>query len=200
MTSIVPSEPKPAHDFDPEHYRMTVGEHLEELRHRLILALGGFAVAAIICLAMGRDVIIPVFCKPLVDSLQKYGLSPQLHSDQVQDVFTSFIEISLICAAALGAPWIVWQFWKFIAAGLYPQERKYITKYVPLSISLLISGMLFVYFLVLPWTLEFFIAFSISVPLKADNPAPVDLHPPTTQPTFIQVVRGNPPNPLEGQL
>ncbi len=178
---------------------MTVGEHLEDLRKRLILALVGFAVAAALCLALGRDVIIPVFCKPLVDTLQKYGLSAQLHSDEVQDVFTSYLQISLICAAAIGAPWIAWQLWQFIAAGLYPNERKYITKFIPFSIGLLIAGMLFVYFFVLPWTLQFFVAFSISVPLRADNPAPVDLNPPTTQPTFIQVVRGNPPHPLEGQ-
>jgi sec-independent protein translocase protein TatC len=196
MTST--AELPPHHD--PEQYRMTVGEHLEDLRRRLILALVGFAAAAAVCLALGRDVIIPIFCKPLVDTLQKYGLSAQLHSDEVQDVFTSYLQISLICAAAIGAPWIAWQLWQFIAAGLYPNERKYITKFIPFSIGLLIAGMLFVYFFVLPWTLQFFIAFSISVPMKSDNPAPVDLNPPTTQPTFIQVVRGNPPHPLEGQI
>ena len=68
-----------------------------------------------------------------------------------------FIDISLISAAALASPWILYQLWQFVAAGLYPHERKYVTRYLPLSIALLISGMLFVYFLVLPWTLEFFI-------------------------------------------
>jgi sec-independent protein translocase protein TatC len=199
MTSMLPTPQTAPHD-DPEHYRMTVGEHLEELRRRLIWALAGFAVAAIVCLALGRDVIIPVFAKPLVDTLQKYGLSAQLHSDEVQDVFTSYLEISLICAAAVGAPWIAWQFWQFIAAGLYPSERKYIVKYIPLSLGLLVAGMLFVYFFVLPWTLEFFIAFSMSVPMKADNAGPVDLNPPTTQSSFIQVVRGNPSKPMEGQI
>ena len=150
--------------FHPDDFRMTVGEHLEDLRKRLILALVGFVVVAVVCLYFGRSHIIPAFCAPLEDTLRKYDLSPQLHSDEIPDVFTSMLEISLISAAAIASPWIVWQFWQFVAAGLYPHERHYITKYVPLSIGLLISGMLFVYFFVLPWTLEFFILFSIGVP------------------------------------
>src|SRR5439155_16469464 len=91
-------DPKPHKDFDPDEYRMTVGEHLEELRTRLIYALVGFVLAAIVCLFFGRSWIIPVFCKPLVDTLQKYGLSTQLHSDEVPDVFSTFLQISMICA------------------------------------------------------------------------------------------------------
>ncbi|MEO6436053.1 MAG: twin-arginine translocase subunit TatC, partial [Tepidisphaeraceae bacterium] len=93
----------------------------------------------------------------------------------------------------------LWQFWQFVAAGLFPHERQYITRYIPLSIGLLISGMLFVYFFVLPWTLQFFIAFSIGVPLT-ETAAPTDVNPPTTQATFVQVARGNPANLQEGQL
>jgi sec-independent protein translocase protein TatC len=101
----------------------------------------------------------------------------------------------------VASPWIVYQFWQFIAAGLYPKERAYITKYVPLSITLLITGMLFVYFLVLPWTLEFFIAFSIGVPMSGE---PAFVHseatPSTTQMTRAQVVESSPANPVEGQF
>jgi sec-independent protein translocase protein TatC len=190
---------KPKKDFNPDDFRMTVGEHLEDLRSRLILALVGFVVAGVICLFLGRDLIIPAFAKPLTDTLQKYGLPPQLHSDEIPDVFTTFLRISLICGAAIASPWIAYQAWQFVAAGLYPHERKLITKYIPLSIGLLIAGMLFVYFFVLPWTIEFFITFSVSVPFQTQNP-PVAI---TTQPapgtTSIQVVRGRPKNAVEGQ-
>ena len=136
-------------DFHPDDFRMTVGEHLEDLRRRLIYALVGFVIATVICLFFGKDRIIPFFCKPLTDTLYKYGLPTQVHSDEVPDVFATFLEISLICAAAVASPWILWQFWQFIAAGLFPHERRIITKYIPLSITLLISGMVFVYVLVL---------------------------------------------------
>jgi sec-independent protein translocase protein TatC len=188
--------------FDPDEFRMTVGEHLEDLRRRLVFALVGFVIAACFCLYFGRTVIIPVFTRPLTTTQQKFGLPPQLHSDEVADVFTSFLQISLISAAAISSPWIVYQFWQFIAAGMYPHERQYITKYVPLSIGLLITGMLFVYYWVLPWTLEFFIAFSIGVPLSAVNapPPPPPATQSTTPPTYIQIVKGRPAKVDEGQI
>ena len=54
MTATVDYQSKKEkREFDPDSYRMTIGEHLEELRWRLILGLGGFFIMAIICMAMG---------------------------------------------------------------------------------------------------------------------------------------------------
>jgi sec-independent protein translocase protein TatC len=203
-------------DFDPDDYRMTVGEHLEDLRRRLILALVGFVIAAVFCLYFGRTVIFPVFTRPLTQTQMKFGLPPQLHSDEVADIFGAYLNISLISAAVIASPWILWQFWLFVAAGLYSHERKIVTKYIPLSIALLISGMLFVYYFVLPWTLEFFIAFSIGVPLNLSDdatptpapspPAMTTTGPATkpaaaTRPTFrIPTVDGRLPHAQEGDM
>jgi len=66
------------------------------------------------------------------------------------------MKVSLIAAMAISGPWIVYQLWKFISAGLYPKERKYVTKYIPLSITLMLLGMIFVYYVVLPFSLQFF--------------------------------------------
>ncbi|MEA2711736.1 MAG: sec-independent protein translocase protein TatC [Phycisphaerales bacterium] len=187
---------------NPDDFRMTVGEHLEDLRRRLIYALIGFVIVACFCLYFGRSHIFWFFCKPLAQTLQEFGLPPQLSTDQIPDIFSAFLEISMITAAAISSPWILWQFWLFVAAGLYPHERKYITRYIPLSIGLLIGGMTFVYFFVLPWTLQFFIAFSIGVPLKLESSSPSQarLVPPTTQPSYIQVVNGRPHKPRDGQI
>src|SRR5438067_13667223 len=87
-------------NYNPDEFRMTVGEHLEELRHRLILALVGFVITTCFCLFLGRSVIIPVFCRPLTTTLAKYNLPPQLHSDEVPDVFTTYLQISMIMGAA----------------------------------------------------------------------------------------------------
>jgi sec-independent protein translocase protein TatC len=192
----------PRKDFNPDDFRMTVGEHLEDLRKRLILALAGFFIAAVVCLFMGKD-IIDFFCEPLVRSLTKAGLPGQLHVDEIAEVFTTYLRISLICAAALASPWILWQFWQFIAAGLYPKERKYITKHIPLSIGLLIAGMVFVYVLVLPWTIEFFLAFAMSIPVRGAEPPPKIVA--STQPaprgtTFIQQVDRRPREVRDGQI
>ncbi len=191
------ASPKPR-EFDPDSYRMSIGEHLEELRTRLVLALLGFAATAIFWLALGRHAI-GFFCKPLLDQMQRSNLNPQLFYTGLSDGFMVYMKISLILAAVTAAPWMVYQLWQFVAAGLYPRERKYVTKYVPLSITLLIAGMLFVYFVVLPWTISFFMMFGNDIPLPTPS-----AHVATTLPAgglpIVPMLDGDPAHPQAGQF
>ena len=180
---------------DPDAFRMTLGDHLEELRRRLIYGLAGFAFAAVFCLLFGKQ-MISIFCKPLIDGLLASNVNPQLVMTEVSDGFMVYLEISMIVALVFAAPWIVWQLWQFVAAGLYPYERKTITRYVPLSIGLLIAGDLFVYFFVLPLTIKFFLVFGLSIPMpEGTRSAVVE----TTQPSYVQIpsIPGNPAHPPE---
>ena len=164
---------RPAAQFDPDEYRMTIGEHLEELRRRLIWGLIGFGVVLLFCLFFG-DRVLEIFCWPLVKVQTDMGLNPQIKYDELGEGFLVWLQVNIVTAIAFASPWIVYQLWQFVAAGLYPNERKYITRYAPLSIALLISGMLFVYFLVLPWSIRFFIDFANDIPLpdaqRGDDP------------------------------
>lgn len=207
MTTSAPAPEDPAKSkkgeghFNPEEYRMSVGEHLEELRSRLIKGLLGFLVGAIICFILGKDIILPFFLRPLTDAQLKNNLPPGVVYTEAAEPFMVYIEISLICAGAIASPWLVYQVWQFVAAGLYPQERKYVTKYLPLSIFLLVAGMTFLYVYVLPISVEFFFKFGSEIPLKTPT---VQVDPksiPTSQPAFI-VPRydGDPPSPQEGQM
>jgi sec-independent protein translocase protein TatC len=192
-----PPTPSPESEFDPDSYRMTMGEHLEELRRRLIIALAGMAVAALGCFYFGEDVFT-IFCRPLIQQLQKQNLNPQIFYSELGEPFMVYIKVSLVCAAVLSAPWMLYQIWQFVAAGLYPHERKYITKYVPLSIALLIAGMIFVYFIVLPWTIGFFLAFGNGIQLSNTTAS----HIATTVPTLpiAPILNGDPPHPTPGQF
>jgi sec-independent protein translocase protein TatC len=163
-TPTVAAAPHKHDPFDPEQYRMTIGEHLEELRRRFIFGLLGLVFVAVFCFIFG-DRMVSYFCQPLVESLDQIDVNPQVYMTGAGDAFMVYMQICLICAAAISAPWMLYQLWLFVAAGLYPHERKYITKYVPLSIVLLVGGMVFVYFLVLPWTLSFFLKFAAGIPL-----------------------------------
>ena len=71
----------PPKQFDPDDYRMTVGEHLEELRTRLVLSLGGYALILILCLVFARDHVLPFFCAPLFTTLQKYDRRARAFDD-----------------------------------------------------------------------------------------------------------------------
>ena len=191
-------------EFDPDHYRMTIGEHLEELRSRLVWGLVGFAVALGVCLAFS-DRVIATFCEPLLKVLREEAQNPQLVVDNVTEGFMVYMTISLISALALASPWLLYQLWQFVGAGLYPHERKYVTRYLPLSVGLLVSGMVFVYYVVLPLTLSFLIHFSIGIQLPGIDSPVVEAAAPSTQvadagPRKVPILQGDPANPTEGDM
>jgi sec-independent protein translocase protein TatC len=195
MTVAAPPPPPTKHKFDPDEYRMTIGEHLEELRRRMIIALVGWGVMLVVCFLLGDQVLL-VFCRPLFNVLDAKHLNTQIYYDELGEGFLVWIEVNLITATALASPWIVYQLWLFVAAGLYPHERKYVTKYAPMSIGLLIGGMLFVYFLVLPWSIVFFLDFAGSVPIPRHGVTTTQPYTPFVAPKL----HGDPVNPPDGAL
>lgn len=161
-----------AKNIDPDEYRMSLGEHLEELRRRIMYALGGFLIAVIACGLFGQHVI-EFFCRPLTNALMEQQINPQLIYTSAGDPFSVYLKITLISGAVLASPWIIWQLWLFIAAGLYPNERKAIWHYAPLSIVLLMAGTVFCYTVVFPTTLRFFFSFGsgMALQLPTTNPS-----------------------------
>src|SRR3954447_20616790 len=91
------SKAKPKHVQDPEHYRMSIGDHLEELRWRMIFGLAGFVVAAAVCLFYGKRVM-SAFCAPMTKTLMERNINPQMIYNEVGEPFMVFIQISLITA------------------------------------------------------------------------------------------------------
>ncbi|MEM8876120.1 MAG: twin-arginine translocase subunit TatC [Planctomycetota bacterium] len=163
-------------NFDPDDFRMPVGEHLEELRSRLIKVLIGVVIATGVCLFFCRDYVLPAFCRPLILTQLEAGVSPQTYFNTLPGPFTIFLKVSIICGIVLASPWVIWHFWQFVAAGLYPNERRAVTKYIPLSIFLTFLGVALAYFFVLPITLQFFLSFGLSIPLpgyEASSTAPL---------------------------
>jgi Sec-independent protein secretion pathway component TatC len=104
----------------------------------------------------------------------------------------------LISAAALASPWMIYQIWKFVSAGLYPRERKYITKYLPLSVGLLITGMVFMYFFVLPIMLDLFISFQIGPAMNFGGT--VDKGAATRAAVIVPTLQGDPESPQQGEI
>jgi sec-independent protein translocase protein TatC len=193
-------QPKAKDAYDPDEYRMTIGEHLEDLRRRIFRGLGGLVAALVICTPLAKHLLAWI-CRPLVAALQANDLNPQLFTDETTEAFMAWVQVSLIAAAALAGPWMVYQLWEFIAAGLYPRERKAVTKYIPLAIALLITGMAFVYYIVLPLTMRFFVAFTLSIPLDLPSAATVKTSGiADTQPSFVQHLSGDPVRPQPYQM
>jgi sec-independent protein translocase protein TatC len=132
---------------------MSLGDHLEELRARLILALIGLALGAIICLIFGPRILAFIqrpYYAQTDDKLIVIG---------VADSFVAYMKISLISGLIITSPWVFYQLWMFVAAGLYPNERRYVKIAVPFSVTLFVAGALFFLFFVAPISLKFFLKF-----------------------------------------
>src|SRR5690606_7209847 len=99
------------------------------------------------------------------------------------------LRLSMIAAFVVAGPWVLWQAWQFVAAGLYRHERKAVTRYLPLSLLLFFGGIAFAWYAVLPWTLTFFLSWSMTIPMP--DPPPTQLVP-EVQGTSIAVIDGDP--------
>jgi len=215
---------------------MSLGDHLEELRFRLIRALLGLGVGLIIGLILGRA-IISFMQGPYNDATAKFLFSVELEfqsdldsgdiSEALQQEFkdnavllspdvtiskelviwkgrrwlitdnedrywvkkekdkvkkeedklniyklfrlqviavaagiVSYVKIALVAGLLLSSPWVFYQLWMFIAAGLYPHEKRYVYLAVPFSATLFICGALFFIIVIAPLTLKFLVGFN----------------------------------------
>ncbi len=208
---------------------MSLGDHLEELRMRLLRALLGLGVGLTIGLILGRP-IVSFMEGPYNDATAKFLFSTELNfqsdldngtiSQAMRQIFddngvllpsnvmvgrkgylfsskrwlitadenrycikkkkgklniyeltplmviavaagfVSYVKIALITGVVLSSPWVFYQLWMFIAAGLYPHEKRYVHLAAPFSAALFITGALFFLLVVAPLTLKFLVAFN----------------------------------------
>ena len=226
--------------FDEEKQMpaMSFGEHLEELRARLILALMGLAVGIVVTFVPYLNLgwrIMDTMQQPAKIALKKYydkiysekeekaaaarvqaptivqtipaekfveqlhKLAPDLRlpsPDQVKgqkvempmapreadvirsvmrvveppdalvslaplETITIFLMVCMVSGLVIASPWVFYQLWAFVAAGLYRHERHYVKKFLPFSLGLFLAGVFLCFFGVLPVTLTFLLQFNM---------------------------------------
>ena len=139
--------------------RMSFLEHLEELRTRILRALGGLLVVYLGCLAFANDLLrlaiepfrgaARAIAGPGGEMIQMINTRP-LEQFQVQ-----YIKVPLLAAVFLGAPWLTYQAWQFIAPGLYRKEKRWAVPFIFTTAVLFVLGGVFCYFVALRVTLQF---------------------------------------------
>ncbi len=98
----------------------------------------------------------------------RVGRRPALSTLSVQEAFMVYLKVSLVTGFAIGAPWIFYQVWSFIAVGLYPHEKRYVNVYLPVSIGLFVFGVLICEFFVIPRAIEALLWFNEWIGLEPD--------------------------------
>jgi len=175
---------------------MSFGEHLDELRKRLVFALLGPLPIFIVALVFGGP-LLDFLIAPAEEALRDAGLPAKLLATSPAEPFVAYLKVGAVAAIALSAPWILFQAWLFIAPGLYKNERRFAHLLFPLSGALTIAALAFLYTVLLPVTLRFFIAFGST--LATSDVATAPLPDGLTLPS-VPVLRADPPAPEPGQM
>jgi sec-independent protein translocase protein TatC len=174
---------------------MTLGDHLDELRRRVLMALVvpvPVAIAAFTFAAPIRDAL----CEPALRALRAHDLPAQLQVLNPIETLGSELKLSLVAALVLAAPWIALQIWKFVEPGLYAHERRFVRLLVPMSAILTIVGLALLYFVLLPLMLEVLVSIGGEPPtlLQAGGPGG------GTQATVVPTLAEAPARPQPGQM
>src|SRR5207253_9752631 len=96
------------------------------------------------------------------------GPRPSMKTYNVTEAFMVYFKISMAVGLVLSSPWVFWQLWSFIAAGLYPHEMRYVHVYLPLSLSLFLIGVCVCQWIVLPKAVEALLWFNEWLNIEPD--------------------------------
>ncbi len=135
---------------------MSFLEHLDELRRRIVYAVLGVVAGVVASFAfIGR--IYDFLIQPTLNALPP---GSQLIYTQPGEAFSLWIYISLISGAIVGAPFIMYQVWLFIAPGLYANEKRFAIPFVLLTSAGLVGGAAFNHYVAFPFVMIFFGSFN----------------------------------------
>jgi Tat protein translocase TatC len=154
----------------PDNHTMSFGDHLEELRRRILWALALPLPLSVVIFLISDPLVVWLY-RPLDGVLENFDLPRRLQSLGPAEVLAIKIKLSLIFAAVLSAPWIVWQAWQFVRPGLYRHEQRFVRLLVPGSGVLTLAGIALMYFVMLPLMLQVLVLFGASLNVGAAEAA-----------------------------
>lgn len=158
-------KPKP----DPpegEEGSMTLWEHLEELRGRIVRMALAFLVGAGVCWIY-KEWILSWVTKPYQEAWVRGGHKgvAALHFGSPPALFIAYIRLAALAGLVFALPIILYQIWAFIAPGLYSREKKFAIPFVASSVLLFLAGGYF------GWAVAFPAAFDFLINFKEDLPS-----------------------------
>jgi sec-independent protein translocase protein TatC len=155
-----PAAPEPTSDVPaPERdVRMTVWEHLEELRRRIIRAAIGVIAVTVVAWCFRIELLAWLVVPYQHTWLQKFNKPLVLQTLAPADAFLGYLELSLTAGIVGAAPIIFYQLWAFISPGLYRKEKRLIVPFVFFSTTLFLSGVAFAYYVAFPFTFNYFLS------------------------------------------
>ena len=135
--------------------------HLVELRQRLINSLIFLMLLFVFCYYFS-EYIYGFLVQPYANAVNNDGIERRLIFTALQETFLTYLKVSFFAAFFFTSPFILIQIWKFIAPGLYDNEKSAIMPYLILTPILFLLGGMLVYYLIMPLAIKFFLSFESS--------------------------------------
>jgi sec-independent protein translocase protein TatC len=139
-----------------EQEKIPFTEHLEELRKRLIVCFIAVGVGFVLSYGF-KEKLFQILTRPLIRVMQT---GDKLIFTGLPEAFFTYLKVAFLSGIILAAPVIFYQFWMFVAPGLYDKEKRLMVPVVVLSTVFFVGGAFFGYFIVFPYGFKFFLGFA----------------------------------------
>ena len=140
----------------PENEKLPFTAHLEELRQRLIKCFVAIGTGFILSYGF-KEKLFDILTRPLISVMET---GDKMIFTGLPEAFFTYLKVSLLSGLMLAAPVIIYQFWMFVAPGLYHNEKRLLLPIIFLSSIFFVGGSLFGYFVVFPFGFKFFLGFA----------------------------------------
>ncbi len=147
---------------DPGEVKMTFAEHLEELRRRLVRA--GLVISVVFCLGwfIFPGPLESLFMLPHRWAVERLAareppvlFEPRLAVLSPLEQIFYRVKVALLVSGVAGLPYLLFELWGFVGAGLFRNERRAVMRYLPWSLLLALVGIVFGFLVLIPFVLEY---------------------------------------------
>lgn len=159
--AVNPTAAPPA--ASPDEFKMSLAEHLTELRSRLVKVTISVVVLGGVSLAFAKQ-IYGFLMQPVLTNLPPEA-STLVYTSAIEEI-NVYMKVGLYAGIFFTTPVILWQIWGFVAPGLYPKERRFIWPFILFGTLSFIGGAVFCYELLLPQMFGFLLREENSVALE----------------------------------
>ena len=144
-----------------ENNNNTFSSHFIELRSRLIKSIVFILLIFVISYTFAQE-IYNFLIDPYAEAVKNDGTNRRLIFTALHETFLTYLKVAFFSAIFFGSPILLIQIWKFIAPGLYNNEKKALLPYLISTPILFLLGGMLVYYLVMPLAIKFFLSFETS--------------------------------------
>lgn len=145
--------------------------HLTELRSRLLKSIIYLLIFFIISYTFAEN-IYNFLVYPYAEAVKGDGVDRRLIFTALHETFITYLKLAFFTAIFIASPIILVQLWKFIAPGLYKNEKKALLPYLIATPTLFLLGGMLVYYLIMPLAIKFFLSFET---VQQVNNLPIEL-------------------------